>query len=104
MSVMVQTPKGWFVDSCSLIDQGCSCCIRFKDNQKSRVKYHFKRQCFNISKSHCNETACAAVNGGHTGVLQKTEKPSKVNSAEFHYRSSRENCEVSLIEIKKTTV
>ncbi|KAM9337589.1 N(6)-adenine-specific methyltransferase METTL4 [Symphorus nematophorus] len=77
MSVLGESTHGWVVDACSLIDQGYSCCVRFKDDQKSFVKCRFKRQCFQILKSHYSVRASAAEDGGNTDMLQKTDKPSK---------------------------
>ncbi|XP_070784535.1 N(6)-adenine-specific methyltransferase METTL4 [Enoplosus armatus] len=77
MSVVVQNTQGWVLDACSLIDQGYSPCVRFKDNQKSHVRCRFKRQCFQILKSHYSVSASAAVDGGNTDMLQKTDKPPK---------------------------
>lgn len=67
------------MDACSLINQGCSPCIRWMDNQQSHVKCCFKRQCFHILKSHYSVNVTAAVGGGNAGMSQKTHKPSKVN-------------------------
>lgn len=69
------------MDACSLIDQGYSQCIRFKDTQKSRFKCCFKKQCFHIFKSYCSANASAAVGGRNTDTLQETDKPAKVNPA-----------------------
>lgn len=80
MSVLVQSSQGWALDARSLIDQGYPRCIRFKDQQKSHVKCRFKRQCFQILKSHYSVSARAAVGGGNTDML-KTDKPTKVNPA-----------------------
>ncbi|XP_034562735.1 N(6)-adenine-specific methyltransferase METTL4 [Notolabrus celidotus] len=77
MSAVVRSSQGCVVDACSLIDQWCSPCIRFKDSQKSHVKCLFKRQCFQVFKSYYNVNAEAAVDGGHVEVLQKTSKLSK---------------------------
>ncbi|XP_073343957.1 N(6)-adenine-specific methyltransferase METTL4 [Pagrus major] len=77
MSVVVQNSQGWVLDACSLIDQGYSSCIRFKDNHKSRVKCCFKRQYFYILKSHNSVNKSAATDGGNTDMLQKTDKPPK---------------------------
>lgn len=79
---VVQNTEGWVLDACSLIDQGYSRCIRFKDNRQSRVRCSFKRQCFHILKSYCSVNASAAADGGNTGMLQKTDKPSKVKPYE----------------------
>lgn len=78
MSVVVLNTQGWVLDAHSLIDQGYSRCIRLKI-YKSHLKCRFKRQCFQTVKSHYSVTASAAVGGGSSDILQKTDKPSKVN-------------------------
>ncbi|TDG97436.1 hypothetical protein EPR50_G00225630 [Perca flavescens] len=76
MAVVVLNTQGWVLDARSLIDQGYSRCIRFRNNnQKSHIKCLFKRQCFQNVNSHYS--ASDAVDGGNTDMLQKTEKPSK---------------------------
>ncbi|XP_034718484.1 N(6)-adenine-specific methyltransferase METTL4 [Etheostoma cragini] len=76
MAVVVLDTRGWVLDARSLIDQGCSRCIRFiNNNQKSYIKCLFKMQCFENVKSHYS--ASDAVKGGNTDMLQKTDKPSK---------------------------
>lgn len=65
------------LDACSLIDQEYSRCIRWRDNQKSHIKCHFKRQCFQISKSHDSVKATATVDGGNSDMQQKTNKVAK---------------------------
>ncbi|KAM6970884.1 N(6)-adenine-specific methyltransferase METTL4 [Tautogolabrus adspersus] len=78
MSVLVNNKHGWFLDACSLMDQCYSRCIRFKDTQKSHVKCSFKRQCFQILKSHYSVKAeAAAIDGANSEVLQETDKTSK---------------------------
>lgn len=76
MSVVVQNSAGWFLDTCSLIDEGYSRCIRHnKGGKRSRLKCRFKRQCFRLSKSYSN--ASAATDGGNMDK-QNTDKPTKV--------------------------
>ncbi|XP_070709312.1 N(6)-adenine-specific methyltransferase METTL4 [Pempheris klunzingeri] len=87
MSVVAQDSQGWVLDACSLIDQGYSRCIRYKDDQKSHVKCRFKSQCFHILKSHYG----AAADGGSTDVLQKADKPSK--------KRKRKHCELNQGEV-----
>ncbi|KAF0024927.1 hypothetical protein F2P81_021808 [Scophthalmus maximus] len=77
MAVVVQSSRGWVLDACSLIDQEYSRCIRWRDNQKSHIKCHFKRQCFQISKSHDSVKATATVDGGNSDMQQKTNKVAK---------------------------
>lgn len=78
MSVVVHKTEGWVLDTCSLINQGYSRCVRFKDNRQSNVRCSFKKQCFNVLKSYCSVNTSAAAGGGNASVLQKTDKPSKV--------------------------
>ncbi|XP_039983132.1 N(6)-adenine-specific methyltransferase METTL4 [Xiphias gladius] len=77
MAVVVQSSRGWVLDACSFIDRGCSRCIRWSGDQKSHVKCRFKRQCFQVLKSHGSVTASAAAEVGNTDMLQKMNKASK---------------------------
>uniref|UniRef100_UPI003AAF5169 N(6)-adenine-specific methyltransferase METTL4 n=1 Tax=Centroberyx gerrardi TaxID=166262 RepID=UPI003AAF5169 len=80
MSVVFQNTSGWVLDACSLIDQGHSRCIRWRENRKSHFKCCFKRQCFQILKSHFSVKCGSAADGGNTDMLQKTDvicKPPK---------------------------
>uniref|UniRef100_A0A3Q2QN71 Methyltransferase 4, N6-adenosine n=1 Tax=Fundulus heteroclitus TaxID=8078 RepID=A0A3Q2QN71_FUNHE len=77
MSVVLQNSSGWVLDARSLIDRGYERCVRCTGHLKSRVKCSFKRQCFQISKSHYNVSGAATVDGKHTAVMQKTDKRSK---------------------------
>ncbi|XP_029005110.1 N(6)-adenine-specific methyltransferase METTL4 [Betta splendens] len=77
MSVVLENSRGWVLDACSLIDQSCSRCIRWKDNQKSYVKCCFKWHHFQILKSHYGEKETAAMDAGDAGTLQQADKPSK---------------------------
>ncbi|KAM4718400.1 N(6)-adenine-specific methyltransferase METTL4 [Anableps anableps] len=77
MSVVLQGSSGWVLDSRSLIDRVYERCIRWTGHQKSHVKCNFKRQCFQISKSHYNLNGRAAVDGEHTVMMEKTDKTSK---------------------------
>lgn len=79
MSVVAQNTEGWVLDAGSLIDRGCSRCIRFKDHKQTSVSCHFKKQCFNVYKSYGSVNSSAAANGGNTDVLQKKDKLPKVN-------------------------
>ncbi|XP_011606311.2 methyltransferase-like protein 4 [Takifugu rubripes] len=74
MSVVAQHTEGWVLDAGSLIDRGCSRCIRFKDHKQTSVSCHFKKQCFNVYKGYGSVNSSAAANGGNTDVLQKTDK------------------------------
>ncbi|XP_068566076.1 N(6)-adenine-specific methyltransferase METTL4 isoform X2 [Cebidichthys violaceus] len=81
MSVVVGSAQGWVLDARSLIDRGYSRCLRLRDNnQKSHVKCRFKRQCFQMLKSHYSVSASAAVDEGNTDVLQETDPASKIRS------------------------
>ncbi|XP_051266583.1 N(6)-adenine-specific methyltransferase METTL4 [Dicentrarchus labrax] len=77
MSAVVEDRHGWVLDSRSLIDEGYSRCVRFKDAHKSVVKCRFKKQCFQMLRSHYDVSVSAAADGGNTGVLQKKDKPGK---------------------------
>ncbi|XP_041669767.1 N(6)-adenine-specific methyltransferase METTL4 [Cheilinus undulatus] len=77
MSVVVANKHGWVVDACSLIDQWYSRCIQIKKTHKSDMKCRYKRQCFQISKSHFDVKVDAAVEGENSERLQKTDKPPK---------------------------
>ncbi|XP_072234935.1 N(6)-adenine-specific methyltransferase METTL4 [Leuresthes tenuis] len=77
MSVLFQSSSGWVLDAHSLIDQSNARCVRWADKHKSRVKCSFKKQCFQILKSHYCQSASTDVDGGNAEVLQKTDKPSK---------------------------
>ncbi|XP_058487568.1 N(6)-adenine-specific methyltransferase METTL4 isoform X1 [Solea solea] len=78
MAVVAQSSRGWVLDACSLIDQGYSRCARRTHDAKSHVRCRFKRQCFQILKSHGSVNArAAAVDAGNTELLQKTNKPPK---------------------------
>lgn len=75
MSVVFENTKGCVLDPRSLIDRGYSRCIRWRDDQKSHVKCCFKRQCFQITKSHYSVT----MDAGNAELVQKTDfKPAKV--------------------------
>lgn len=78
MSVKVGNSSGWFLEAGALIDRGYSRCIRFRDRKKTFVKCHFKKQCFNVSKSYGVVSSIAAADGGNKDVLQKTDKRRKV--------------------------
>lgn len=78
MSVVVHNTEGWVLDACSLINQGYSRCVRFKDHKQTNVRGSFKKQCFNVLKSYCSVNKSAVSVGGNASVLQKTDKPSKV--------------------------
>lgn len=83
MSVVVQNCAGWFLDACSLIDQGHSSCMRHsKDGKQSAFKCRFKRQCFGVSKSYCRAHASAVSDGGIAEVLPSCDKPPKVINKE----------------------
>ncbi|XP_053268635.1 N(6)-adenine-specific methyltransferase METTL4 [Pleuronectes platessa] len=73
MSVLVQSEHGCVLDSRSLIDQGFTRCLRWKDGQRSHVQCRFKGQWFQMCRSH----EAAAVDAGHVEVLQKANKPAK---------------------------
>ncbi|XP_017261904.1 N(6)-adenine-specific methyltransferase METTL4 isoform X2 [Kryptolebias marmoratus] len=77
MSVVFQSSSGWVLDSLSLINRGYQQCIRWADSDKSHVKCCFKWRCFQILKSRYNLSGGAAVEGEHSDVLHKTDKPSK---------------------------
>ncbi|XP_018549174.1 N(6)-adenine-specific methyltransferase METTL4 isoform X2 [Lates calcarifer] len=77
MAVVVRSGQGWVLDARSLIDQGYSRCIQWRNGEKSHVKCCFKRQCFQISKSYYGVNVGAAVDGGNTEMLQNINKPSK---------------------------
>lgn len=78
MSVVVHNSAGWFLDACSLVDEGYSRCIRLsKGGKQSRLKCRFKWQCFRISKSYSSANVSAATDGGNVDK-QNTDKPTKV--------------------------
>uniref|UniRef100_A0A3Q3L2U4 Methyltransferase 4, N6-adenosine n=1 Tax=Mastacembelus armatus TaxID=205130 RepID=A0A3Q3L2U4_9TELE len=79
MSVVVQNSHGWFVDSCSLIDQGYSRCIRWRGNKKSHVKCGFQRQCFQVQKHFGNDSDKAPVAGGRYTCGPSKKRPRKQN-------------------------
>lgn len=81
MSVVVHNTEGWVLDAGSLIDRGCSRCVRFKDNKQTSVRCNFKKQCFSLSKSYSSVNSSAVANGGNTDMLQKTVKLPKVKLA-----------------------
>lgn len=84
MSVVVQNSTGWFLDTCSLIDEGYSRCIRHsKGGKQSRLKCRFKGQCFRINKSYSSANASAATDGGNVDK-QNTDKPTKVKRPGVH--------------------
>nr|XP_046226940.1 N(6)-adenine-specific methyltransferase METTL4 [Scatophagus argus] len=108
MSVVFQSSHGWVLDACSLIDEGYSPCVRFKDNRKSPVKCRFKRQCFHIAKSHCGVND-AAAGGGNADMLQKTDKPSKkrkhkLNQGEADSQAFHEKIRSVILEGTKSLV
>ncbi|XP_059182786.1 N(6)-adenine-specific methyltransferase METTL4 isoform X2 [Centropristis striata] len=115
MSVVVESTQGWVLDARSLIDQGYSRCIRLRNhnNQKSHVKCRFKRQCFQVLKSHCNVSAsAAAVEGGNADMLQKTDKQSKkrkrkhseLNQGEVDSQAFHEKIRSAVLEGTKSLV
>nr|QNQ79773.1 mettl4 [Siniperca chuatsi] len=112
MSVVVQNTQGWVLDAGSLIDQGYSRCIRFKDNQKSHVRCRFKGQCFQILKSHYSARTSAAVDRGNTDMLQKTDKPTKkrkrkhseLNQGEVDSQAFHEKIRCVILEGTKSLV
>ncbi|XP_041823550.1 N(6)-adenine-specific methyltransferase METTL4 isoform X2 [Melanotaenia boesemani] len=77
MSVVVQSSLGYVVDARSLIDQSYVRCTRFTETEKSHVKCSFKKQCFQIFKSHYSHGASADMDEENTNMLQKTDKSSK---------------------------
>ncbi|KAK2859595.1 hypothetical protein Q5P01_004215 [Channa striata] len=77
MSVVAQNNRGWVLDACSLIDQGCSLCIRYNDKYKSHVRCCFKKQCFQLLQSHYSLNAAAVLDGENKDVVQTTVKPAK---------------------------
>lgn len=81
MSVVVHNTEGWVLDAGSLIDRGCSRCVRFKDHKKTFVRCYFKKQCFSLCKSYGSVNSSSVANGGNTDMLQKTVKLPKVKLA-----------------------
>ncbi|XP_044196288.1 N(6)-adenine-specific methyltransferase METTL4 isoform X1 [Thunnus albacares] len=77
MSVVAQSTQGCVLNARALIDRGYSRCTRWKGEKNTHVTCCFKRQCFQISKSHYNLNASAAVDAGNTEMLQKADKTSK---------------------------
>ncbi|KAE8279771.1 Methyltransferase-like protein 4 [Larimichthys crocea] len=112
MSVLLHNIQGWVLDSCSLIDRWYSRCIRYQGGQKSRVECRFKRQCFQVLKSHFSVRACAAADGGNEDVLQKTDKASKkrkrkhseLNQGEVDSQAFHEKIRSVILEGTKTLV
>uniref|UniRef100_UPI0037E847B3 N(6)-adenine-specific methyltransferase METTL4 n=1 Tax=Semicossyphus pulcher TaxID=241346 RepID=UPI0037E847B3 len=110
MSVVMQNSQGCVLDACSLIDQWYSRCIRLKDNKKSHVRCRFKRQCFQILKSHYCLNADAAVNVGNADVLQKTNKSlkkrkrkhSELNQGELDSKAFHEKIRSVILEGTKS--
>ncbi|XP_023264079.1 methyltransferase-like protein 4 [Seriola lalandi dorsalis] len=112
MAVVVQSSEGWVLDACSLIDQGYSRCIRWRNGRKSQVKCRFKRRCFQILKSHYCVNASVAVEGGNTDTLQKVNKPSKkrkrkhsdLNQGEVDAQAFHEKIRSVILEGSKSLV
>uniref|UniRef100_A0A3B3Z0K0 Methyltransferase like 4 n=1 Tax=Poecilia mexicana TaxID=48701 RepID=A0A3B3Z0K0_9TELE len=92
MSVVLQSNSGWVLDSQSLIDRGYARCITWTGHHKSHVKCNFKRQCFDILKSHYDMSG--RVDGGHTVMTQKTEKCAKVDclSCRLYLSECKQKC------------
>ncbi|XP_047424336.1 N(6)-adenine-specific methyltransferase METTL4 isoform X2 [Mugil cephalus] len=114
MSVVLQSNYGCVLDARSLIDQGYARCIRWRDKQKSRVKCCFKRQCFQILKSHygTNVNVSAAVDAGNSEMMQKTAKSSKkrkrkhseLNQGEIDSQAFHEKIRSVILEGTKSLV
>uniref|UniRef100_A0A665WKV0 Methyltransferase like 4 n=1 Tax=Echeneis naucrates TaxID=173247 RepID=A0A665WKV0_ECHNA len=77
MAVLVRSGCGWLLDSAGLVDRGCSRCVRWTDERKTRVRCRFKRQWFEIIKSHYSVKGSAAADRGNTEELQRVNKPPK---------------------------
>ncbi|MEQ2252241.1 hypothetical protein ILYODFUR_019682 [Ilyodon furcidens] len=110
MSVVHQSSPGWVLESRSLIDRGYERCVRWTGHQKSHVKCSFKS--FQIVNSHYNLSGRAAVDGEHTDVMQKTDKPSKkrkrkhneLNQGEIDAKAFHEKIRSVILEGTKSLV
>ncbi|XP_014838439.1 PREDICTED: methyltransferase-like protein 4 isoform X1 [Poecilia mexicana] len=110
MSVVLQSNSGWVLDSQSLIDRGYARCITWTGHHKSHVKCNFKRQCFDILKSHYDMSG--RVDGGHTVMTQKTEKCAKkrkrkhgeLNQGEIDAKAFHEKIRSIILEGTKSLV
>ncbi|XP_077592271.1 N(6)-adenine-specific methyltransferase METTL4 [Stigmatopora nigra] len=74
MSVVVENTHGWFLDACSLIDQGYVSCFRRRGESRSEKVGRFKRQYFRILKRYGN----ASKSNDPDHKNQDAEKPQKV--------------------------
>ncbi|XP_008306488.1 methyltransferase-like protein 4 isoform X1 [Cynoglossus semilaevis] len=84
MAVVTECSHGWVLDLCPVIDQGYSHCIRLTDGGKSHVRCRFKRQCFQISKSHGSADVITSVGEGNVDKINKPLKKRKRKHAELN--------------------
>uniref|UniRef100_A0A1A7XGA8 Methyltransferase like 4 n=2 Tax=Iconisemion striatum TaxID=60296 RepID=A0A1A7XGA8_9TELE len=113
MSVVLQNSSGWVLDSQQLINRGYERCIQWKYSKKLHVRCSFKRQCFQILKSHYNPNSSADVDGGHEhrDVQQKNKlskkrkrKHSELNQGEIDIKIFHEKIRPFILEGTKSLV
>lgn len=84
MSVLAQSALGWLVDARSFIDQSYVRCIRWTEKQKSTIVWcGFKRQCFQIAKSHL-DVKCGAASAINANVSKKLAQKRKRKHIELN--------------------
>lgn len=106
MSVVLEASSGWVVDA--RVDGVSSRCVRWKDKHKSHVTCSFKKQCFQVPKSHIS----APMEGGNTDKMQEVIKPSKkrkrkhteLNHGELDSQSFHEKIRTIILEGTKSLV
>ncbi|KAM3843328.1 N(6)-adenine-specific methyltransferase METTL4 [Diretmus argenteus] len=77
MAVVFENTTGWVLDACSLIDRGHSRCIQWREGQQSHIKCCFKRQCFEVLKSHFSAESSGVLDSDMIAKTDTLFKPSK---------------------------
>lgn len=102
MSVVAQSALGWVLDARSLIDQSYSRCTRWTEKKDtSLVKCSFKRQCFQMLKSHFSVKCAAASKDAEMSrkpAKKRKRKHTELNQGEIDIKAFHQKVRSVILE------